>query len=181
MHKGDCFCARKRSRRVLDFIFTFVTVVIIIVSGVALIGQLAGFHLFSVESGSMTPAYPVDSLIIVKEVEPESIQPGDVITFMAGANEIAVTHRVVSTDPVKRTFTTRGDANGVDDAAPVLWKNTVGKVVFGIPLLGRPFSVISAKGCRWFMIGIAAAFLLLSLGRSFYRDCSANKDESESE
>ncbi len=181
MHKRDCFCARKRSRRVMDLIFTVITVVIIIISGVALIGQLAGFHLFSVESGSMTPAYPVDSLIIVKEVEPESIQPGDVITFVANADGMAVTHRVVSTDPVKRTFTTRGDANGVDDAAPVLWKNTVGKVVFGIPLFGRPFSVMSAKGCRWLITGIAAAFLLLSLGRNFYRDRKANKGVSESE
>lgn len=180
MHKGDCFCERKRPRKVLDFIFTFITVVIIIVSGVALIGQLAGFHLFSVESGSMTPAYPVDSLIIVKEVEPESIQPGDVITFVANADGMAVTHRVVSADPVQQTFTTKGDANDVDDAAPVLWKNTVGKVVFGIPLLGGPFSVMSAKGCRWFMMGIAAVFLLLSLSRSFYRDRKADRGASKS-
>ena len=83
MHKRDGFCVRGRQRKVLDLIFTFITVAIIVISGVALLGQLAGFHLFSVESGSMTPEYPVDSLIIVREVEPESIQPGDVITFVA--------------------------------------------------------------------------------------------------
>ena len=165
----------------LDLLFTFITVAIMLVSGVALIGQLAGFHLFSVESGSMTPAYPVDSLIIVQEVEPESIQPGDVITFMVNEDGMAVTHRVVSTDPVRQTFTTKGDANGVDDAAPVLWKNTVGKVVFGIPLLGRPFSVVSAKGCRWLIMGIAAAFLMLPLGRSFYRNRKAKKGVAESD
>ena len=127
----------------------------------------------------MTPEYPGDSLIIVREVEPESIQPGDVITFVANADGMVVTHRVVSADPVQQTFTTKGDANDVNDAVPVLWKNTVGKVVFGIPLLGGPFSVVSAKGCRWLMTGIAAAFLLLSLGRSFYRDRKAIHELSD--
>ena len=81
----------------------------------------------------------------------------------------------------QQTFTTKGDANDVNDAVPVLWKNTVGKLVFGIPLLGGPFSVVSAKGCRWLMTGIAAAFLLLSLGRSFYRDRKENKGAAESD
>lgn len=175
MHKGDCFYARKRPRKVMDLIFTFITVSIIIISGAALLGQLAGFHLFSVESGSMTPEYPVGSLVIVREVEPENIEPGDVITFVANADGTTVTHRVVSADPVQQTFITKGDANAVNDAALVLWKNTVGKVVFGIPLLGRPFSVMSAKGCRWLITGVAAVFLLLSLGRSIYRDRKANE------
>ena len=175
MNKRDYFCTQEKRRNVMDLIFTFITVSIIIISGVALLGQLAGFHLFSVESGSMAPEYPVGSLIIVREVEPENIEPGEVITFVANADGMAVTHRVVSKDPVERTFTTKGDANDVNDAAPVLWKNTVGKVVFGIPLLGRPFSVMSAKGCRWLITGVAAVFLLLSLGRSIYRDRKANE------
>ena len=95
MHKRDGFCVRGRQRKVLDLIFTFITVAIIVISGVALIGQLAGLHLYSVESGSMTPEYPVDSLIIVREVEPESIQPGDVITFVANADGMVVTHREI--------------------------------------------------------------------------------------
>ena len=119
MHKRDDFCVRGRQHKVLDLIFTFITVAIIIISGAALLGQLAGLHLYSVESGSMTPEYPVDSLIIVREVEPESIQPGDVITFVANADGMAVTHRVVSKDSVERTFTTKGDANDVNDAVPV--------------------------------------------------------------
>lgn len=181
MNKRDYFCTQEKRRKVLDLIFTFITVAIIVISGVALLGQLAGLHLYSVESGSMTPEYPVDSLIIVREVEPESIQLGDVITFVANADGMVVTHRVVSKDPVERTFTTKGDANDVNDAVPVLWKNTVGKVVFGIPLLGGPFSVMSAKGCRWLITGIAAVFLLLSLGRSFYRDRKENKGAAESD
>ena len=182
MNKRDYFCTQEKRRKVLDLIFTFITVAIIVISGVALLGQLAGLHLYSVESGSMTPEYPVDSLIIVREVEPESIQPGDVITFVANADGMVVTHRVVSADPVQQTFTTKGDANDVNDAVPVLWKNTVGKVVFReLPLLGGPVSVVSAKGCRWLMTGIEQLFLLLSLGRSFYRDRKENKGAAESD
>ena len=101
MHKRDGFCVRGRQRKVLDLIFTFITVAIIVISGMALLVQLAGLHLYSVESGSMTPEYPVDSLIIVREVEPESIQPGDVITFVANADGMVVTHQMCIRDRMR--------------------------------------------------------------------------------
>ena len=70
----------------------------------------------------MTPTYPVNSLVIVREVEPQMIEVGDVITFVANEDGMLVTHRVISVDPSDKTFRTRGDANNVDDAEPVLWE-----------------------------------------------------------
>ena len=164
---------------VLDFLSTFIVALIVLIAAILVIGQLAGFHLFSVESGSMTPTYPVNSLVIVREVDPQTIEVGDVITFVANEDGMLVTHRVISVDSSDKTFRTRGDANNVDDAEPVLWGNTVGKVMFGIPLLGRPFSIMTAQENRKFMIGIIIFLLLLSLFWDFQKKRRENKGEAE--
>lgn len=164
---------------VLDFLSTFIVALIVLIAAILVIGQLAGFHLFSVESGSMTPTYPVNSLVIVREVDPQTIEVGDVITFVANEDGMLVTHRVISVDTSDKTFRTRGDANNVDDAEPVLWGNTVGKVMFGIPLLGRPFSIMTAQENRKIMIGIVVFLLLLSLFWDFQKKRRENKGEAE--
>lgn len=164
---------------VLDFLSTFIVTLIVLIAAILVIGQLAGFHLFSVESGSMTPTYPVNSLVIVREVDPQMIEVGDVITFVANDDGMLVTHRVISVDPSDKTFRTRGDANNVDDAEPVLWGNTVGKVMFGIPLLGRPFSIMTAPENRKIMISIIGFLLLLSLFWDFQKKRRENKGEAE--
>ncbi len=164
---------------VLDFLSTFIVALIVLIAAILVIGQLAGFHLFSVESGSMTPTYPVNSLVIVREVDPQTIEVGDVITFVANEDGMLVTHRVISVDSSDKTFRTRGDANNVDDAEPVLWGNTVGKVMFGIPLLGRSFSIMTAQENRKIMIGIIVFLLLLSLLWDFQKKRRENKGEAE--
>ena len=167
-------------------VVTTILVVLAVLLAVALVGvRVVGYTPYTILSGSMEPTYHVGALIYVKQVDPADLKVGDAITFALDENTIA-THRIIEIvpdeeDPSVLRFATKGDANDVNDAAPVLWKNTVGKVVFGIPLLGRPFSVVSAKGCRWLMTGIAAVFLLLSLGRSFYRDRKENKGAAESD
>lgn len=166
---------------VLDFLSTFIVALIVLIAAILVIGQLAGFHLFSVESGSMTPTYPVNSLVIVREVAPQTIEVGDVITFVASEDGMLVKHRVVSVDTSDKTFRTRGDANNVDDAEPVLWGNTVGKVMFGIPLLGRPFSIMTAQEYRKFMIGIIVFLLLLSMFWDFRKKEEKTKEKRRNE
>lgn len=148
---------------ILDFLSTFFVALIVMIAGILVIGQLTGFHLFNVASGSMTPTYPVNSLVIVRDVDPETIETGDVITFVMNEDGMLVTHRVVSVDANEKTFRTKGDANNVEDAEPVIWGNVVGKVMFGIPAVGGPFAVMTAKEHRKIMIGIILGLLLLSI------------------
>ena len=129
---------------VLDFLSTFIVTLIVLIAAILVIGQLAGFHLFSVESGSMTPTYPVNSLVIVREVEPQMIEVGDVITFVANEDGMLVTHRVISVDPSDKTFRTRGDANNVDNPyinagesltlsnGTIKWKSTPAQIGIGM-------------------------------------------------
>lgn len=163
-------------RDIADFLSTFFVALVVMIAVVLVVGRVMGMHMFNVESGSMSPAYPVNSLVLVKETDPADIMEGDVITFVMNEEGMLVTHRVVSVNASERTFTTKGDANNVEDAKPVLWDNTVGKVLIGIPMVGKFFAVITAEANRKIMIGIIAGLLL----SSFIWDITKKKDKGKS-
>lgn len=148
---------------IMNFLSTFFVALVVIIALLLLVGRLLGIHLFNVESGSMSPAYPAGSLIVVTGTDPGDIEEGDVITYVMNKEGMVVTHRVVSVDVENRTFKTKGDANNVEDAVPVAWDNMVGKVMFGVPAMGSALAVMTAEENRNVMIGIIAGLLILSL------------------
>ena len=103
------------------------------------------------------------TLLIDKETDPLLIEQGDVVTFIMNEEGMLVTHRVVSIDRTDKTFTTKGDANNVEDPEPVMWGNVIGKVMFSVPFAGKPFSYITAEENRKIVIGVIAGLLILSL------------------
>ena len=105
---------------------------------VLLVPRLLGWQLVTVLSGSMTPAYPVESVVAVRPVDPATVRVGDVITFMVRAGAPPVTHRVVSVEKASNLeFVTKGDANEDADPHRVAAANVRGRVVFGVPYFGR--------------------------------------------
>ena len=80
--------------------------------------QVFGHTILRVLTGSMEPAIPVDSLIVVRAVEPGEIKAGDIISFYSADPALggAVnTHRVteISQADGKWIYQTQGDANNV--------------------------------------------------------------------
>lgn len=78
-----------------------------------------GYKPFIVLSGSMEPAILAGDLIVTKEIAPETIKVGDVISFRV-ENNIVVSHRV--TEIITEGglfFLTKGDANIGMDATRV--------------------------------------------------------------
>lgn len=118
-------------------IISTVLVILVVLFALMLVGaRLIGLNVYTVISGSMEPTYSVGDLIYVKKVAPESIRVGDPITFVMNEDLVVATHRVVAVDAANQRFTTKGDANEVEDAAPVHFNNLIGKPVFALPLLG---------------------------------------------
>lgn len=109
---------------------------------VVLVGlRLSGFRTFTVMSGSMEPNYPVGGMIYVKPVDYQSLQVGDVISYVANDDKTVVTHRIVDievdqNDASVWRFKTKGDANSTADAKLVHYKNVLGTPVITIPLIG---------------------------------------------
>ena len=150
----------KALKRTWDIVST-VLVVLIVIFAVLIVGvRLFDIQVYSVISGSMEPEYPVGSLIYVKEVDPSEIEVGDVITYVL-PNDTPSTHRVVRIDDENQHFYTKGDANAVEDGAPVHYKNLIGTPVFKIPLLGYIAYYVQHPPGMYIAIAVGAVLLIL--------------------
>ena len=147
-------------KRIYD-VFSTILVVIVVLFAILLIGaRLFGVQVYSVISGSMEPEYPVGSLIYVKDVDPYLIEKGDVITYVL-PNGTPSTHRVVRIDKENQLFYTKGDANKIEDGAPVHFKNLIGKPIFKIPILGYVAYFIQHPPGTYIAIMAGAILLIL--------------------
>ena len=81
-----------------------------LVTAAVVVPRLAGATPSTVLTGSMAPAHPAGSLVVVRPVDIDEVRTGDVITYQLCSGELAVATQVL---------TTRGDATSVADAQPV--------------------------------------------------------------
>lgn len=96
-----------------------------------------GYKPFIVLTGSMEPVFYSGDLVMVKEVEADSLQVGDVIAFREGT--AVITHRIVQVEgegPDLR-FITKGDNNNVNDRRPVTVEQLEGVYLYRISKLGN--------------------------------------------
>ena len=158
---------KDKAKSIFGTLWSFFTTFVISVIAICAVGlvvlHFTGVEFFTVESASMTPKYPKDALVFVKDVPPESIKVGDVVTYVLNKNGVLVTHRVVSVDNNEETFTTKGDANDSEDPKPVLWGNVVGKVVFGVPKIGAVFRLFSGKDAKIYLVAVIVVLGIISV------------------
>jgi signal peptidase len=126
----------------------------------------AGYQLYIVEGGSMSPAFEAGSIVLVQPLEAVAVQAGDIITYRDPDPERAetiVTHRVIAikpTDPV--SFITRGDANDADDPLPVPSGNLIGRVGYSVPYLGFLFTFVKTERGILLLIIVPAVLIIFS-------------------
>src|ERR687885_579514 len=110
--------ARLVRQLVMAPVWVLVTMVLLGSFGVAVIQRSGAAQLLTVVSGSMQPALPLGSLVVVVPRDADAVRIGDVITFSPPGDDIrTVTHRVVDVQGTADDVSvrTRGDANPVDD------------------------------------------------------------------
>ena len=131
------------------------------------IPTVMGYGFMRTLTGSMEPAIPVHSLVVVHTDEDETYNAGDIITFHSSDSNLdgsLNTHRIVAVDtdaqgqPVYRT---KGDANAVEDADPVPAANVVGRVVFISAGLGVVVSLLTNPLLFFPLIVVPLAVLLV--------------------
>lgn len=165
----------KKVKKIWDTVTTAL-VVLVVVFAVFLMGsRLVGLQVFHVISPSMEPTYSVGDLLYVKTADPDSVKVGDPITFVLNEDLVVATHRVVAVDREDRQFTTKGDANETEDAAPVHFNNLIGIPVFSIPLLGYVSAYIQSPPGMYVAIAFGAALL----AAVFLPDMLAKKSRKE--
>lgn len=99
---------------------------------------LAGWQLQPVLTASMSPTYPVGSLLVVGAIDPSEVREGMAVTFDDPASPgRLVTHRVVRVREADGLFfDTKGDANASPDPFPVPARSIRGRVLWHVPVLG---------------------------------------------
>ncbi|MFC0681218.1 signal peptidase I [Lysobacter korlensis] len=109
----------------------------------ALIGVVpaaTGATALTVLTGSMAPALPAGSVVVVRPAVAEEVRVGDVITYHPRPGEPAVvTHRVlgvISGSDGRVAFLTKGDANAAADPVPVVEEQVAGVAWYSVPFVG---------------------------------------------
>ncbi|WRS27714.1 signal peptidase I [Oscillospiraceae bacterium MB08-C2-2] len=148
----------KKFLQIFSIVFQSVTFFLV---ALLLIPQLLGWEQFTVLTGSMEPALPVGSLIVVRPVEKENIAVGDIITFYASGGNEVVTHRAL--EVTADSIITQGDANNTPDPSPVNYNHIKGKLFVAIPLLGYLSLLISRVGVIPIIIIVLSVVALVQL------------------
>ncbi|MFP5252971.1 MAG: signal peptidase I [Actinomycetes bacterium] len=127
----------------------------------------AGARPLVVLSGSMSPTYEVGDVVVVRPVDPSTLQVGDVVTYRSRpGHPDLTTHRVagVVLEGQRRGYVTRGDANGADDPRPVIAEQIRGTVWYSVPLVGRVTMWLSGETVSRVVDVVAIALLVYGAG-----------------
>lgn len=138
----------------------YIIISLVICFAIVLRGSIIfGIEPFNVMSNSMKPYFQQGDLVYVdRKCDSSELEKRDVIAFETEGS--TVTHRIVN---IKSTgFTTKGDANEVEDLNEVKRENVIGKVVFVIPQLGNVQMFFSK-----YIVEILCAMFILILTNEF--------------
>jgi len=141
-----------------------------------------GYSFLNVITGSMQSVYPVGSLVVIREADPDTIEIGDDITFVR-EDETAVTHRVIGVtedyeDTGERGFETQGVDNDAPDFELVRAANVVGVVKFHVPKVGQWLERL--RGNLVITLCFTAGILLLAvLLKGAFQKAPENKNEAK--
>ena len=139
--------------------------------------NILGYSLFRVMTGSMEPTIPTDSLIVVKRVGPSELQEGDVISFYSRDPSLrgeVNTHRItgIAENAGKKLFSTKGDANNVEDRYATQEEDLIGKVVYSSRIMGKIVRLLSNP---LIFVPLIILPLVILLGQSLWESVSLAK------
>ena len=128
--------------------------------------DIFGYHAYIVLSDSMSATdFDAGDLVLVKEVDPTTLQPGDIIAYQSQNSEnygATVTHKIraKTTDANGNPgFITYGTTTGVDDETVVTYPFILGKYQVALPKVGTFFQFL--KTPQGYIVCILIPFLLL--------------------
>ena len=96
---------------------------------------LSNIKSFIISSGSMEPKVPTGSIIYT--LKEKIYNKGDIIAFVD--NNVAVSHRIVGIKELGSEiyYSTKGDANNMEDEDLVSKEAVYGKIIAVIPFVGK--------------------------------------------
>ena len=159
-------------QRLLNILLACFTAITVTLAG--FIGFLTFTHtkVFTVQSGSMSPAFNKGDAVFIRPVNTGDLQAGDIVTIKTPDSGRHFTHRITRVEPDKNLIYTKGDANKSDDPMPADMSLVAGKVWISVPYLGF---LSAAVQNRMFLI-VLAILAILAAGTRMAFGARKNKD-----
>jgi len=165
--------------KIFTALFTFLVILVLgllLLSAVKIPGL--DFSIRSVQTGSMEPAIPTGSIVVTRPAQAYAV--GDIITFSRRDSglDAPVTHRIsaIRLEEGVMYFTTRGDANSVEDFNEVSESEVLGKVAFSIPMLGFLLNAVRTPYGFLALIIIPAILVIRDEVKKIRREIKKNND-----
>lgn len=148
-----------------------------------------GYKFFIVQSDSMKAThFDIYDLIISKEVDPNTLDAGDIVTFMSvdqksGTNGMIITHMIREklSEGENPRFQTYGTTTGSDDPFQIDSFQILGEYQFKIPYAGPFFRFLKTVPGYIVCILIPFMLLILSQGINFIKIFRQYKMEQTAE
>lgn len=108
-------------------------------------------NMYLIVTDSMVPTINVNDAIVVKRVNNDALDVGDIITFSSVDkffNGLTVTHRIVGKQMDVNgnyIYRTKGDNNFLEDTTFVDLDHIYGKVLFRVPKIGYVYGFVSSS------------------------------------
>ena len=185
-------------KKALDIAVRIITTVILIFSVCVMIftvisvntvgkdADFLGYKPYIVLSDSMSDTFAVGDLSVSAQTDPETLEPGDIITFASidpsnyGA---VVTHKIreITEYEGEPAFVTYGTTTGVDDSYPVPFDNVIGEYKFRLPKMGYFFEFLTTPAGYVTVILIPFLVLIVLQGAKFFRLVRQYRAEQQAE
>lgn len=185
-------------KKALDIAVRIITTVILIFSVCVMIftvisvntvgkdADFLGYKPYIVLSDSMRDTFAVGDLSVSAQTDPETLEPGDIITFASidpsnyGA---VVTHKIreITEYEGEPAFVTYGTTTGVDDSYPVPFDNVIGEYKFRLPKMGYFFEFLTTPAGYVTVILIPFLVLIVLQGAKFFRLVKQYRAEQQAE
>ena len=123
---------------------------------------MLGYKAYIVNTNSMEPTIKTGDIIIIKKVNSQSLNQGDVITFNQDGE--VITHRItkINLDEIDGQYITKGDNNNIEDTFKTKYENIIGKEILVIPYLGK---VLQALDNQIIILIIFLIILILAFAK----------------
>jgi signal peptidase I len=150
-------------RNIFNILLAGFTAVTVLLAGFIIFLTVTHTKAFTVQSGSMNPAFDKGDAVFVRPADAENLAAGDIVTIKTPDGSRYFTHRITRFNLERTVVFTKGDSNISEDPMPADISLVAGKVWFSIPYLG----VLSAAvQNRLFLIVLASSAAILAAVRT---------------
>ncbi len=149
--------------------------------------MVMGYGFMAVLTTSMEPDYPVDSVVVIKKTDSSELKTNDIITFYSSdptLNNMIVTHRIMEihdNGDGTHSFTTKGDANPINDKYDVESERIIGKVVSRSSLMEKLQNVRSNPGTFFLVVMLPLTVVIALELFDLSKRKAAVKEENKNE